>query len=252
MKGLFIGINYIGQSCELRGCINDVKNMKNLYNKLYGLTTCKMLIDNNEGDGMPTKANILNGIKWLVSNTTSGEQLFFYYSGHGTYISDVNRDESDKNDECIVPCDYQSSKFITDDVLRQELILKCRTCYLFSVFDSCHSGTMLDLNYSCTPTGTIKKISQNFEVNTKVHAICLSGCRDDQTSADTTETINGSRTSCGALSWALFYALNVDKKISSRSLLNHVSDMLSKSKYSQKPQLSFDSFPRLDESVIKL
>ena len=28
-KALFIGINYYGQQGELRGCINDVKNIKN-------------------------------------------------------------------------------------------------------------------------------------------------------------------------------------------------------------------------------
>ena len=34
-KGLFIGINYIGTTAELGGCINDVNNVYNLLSSKY-------------------------------------------------------------------------------------------------------------------------------------------------------------------------------------------------------------------------
>lgn len=63
--------------------------------------------------------------------------------------------------------------------------------------------------------------------------ISFSGCKDDQTSADS--KINGSAT--GAMSYAFINVLSSQPQQSYKSLLNNIRDIL-QGKYSQKPQLS--------------
>src|SRR5277367_3564546 len=43
-KALLIGINYFGQSAQLRGCINDVKNMSTFLNETFGYAREDMVI----------------------------------------------------------------------------------------------------------------------------------------------------------------------------------------------------------------
>ncbi len=251
MKGLFIGINYIGTENQLSGCINDIHNTINMYKKLYGLKTFRILTDDNKSDGMPTKINILQSLKWLISENKPGEQLFLHYSGHGTYITDKKGDETDKRDECIVPCDYESSDFISDDTFFTEVVAKVGKSYLFAVFDSCHSGTIFDLNYTYASSGTLRKINNNKNYSDSLNIVVLSGCYDIQTSADTTEKINGKYMNCGALSWGLYYVLQVNPNITYRLLIDKIRTLLAKSKYEQIPQLSFNVFPMLDSKVVK-
>ena len=59
-KALIIGINYIGTSSRLNGCINDAKSIES-YLKENNFTNIKMLTD--ETIIKPTKINILNFYK---------------------------------------------------------------------------------------------------------------------------------------------------------------------------------------------
>ena len=64
-KALLIGINYFGQSGELRGCINDVNNIKRLIQS-RGFSddyhSMRILTDDQRDPGMhPTRRNIIEG-----------------------------------------------------------------------------------------------------------------------------------------------------------------------------------------------
>jgi len=248
MKGLFIGINYVNTQYELYGCINDVNNMIELYKKKVRLTNYKLLTDYTTIK--PTKNNILEAIKWLVSNNKKNEQLIFHYSGHGSQVYDTNGDETDKLDETIVPSDF---KQITDDELFINLISKLNTSRLFAVLDSCHSGSGFDLKYTLVCSNNKDTIEQVTNKETNTNAIFLSGCRDNQTSADAFEKINNKYQASGALTWALYDCLfNINttnkknkNKISNGSidLLKQIRQKLINSNYDQIPQLSFSIFP---------
>jgi hypothetical protein len=59
---------------------------------------------------------------------------------------------------------------------------------LFALFDSCHSGTMLDLKYTYSDGSTINN-NPNVTINPNVtetvgQVYMISGCKDDQTSED--------------------------------------------------------------------
>jgi hypothetical protein len=85
---LLIGINYFGQRGQLRGCINDVKNMSTYLNGHFGYKREDMVIltdDQQNPMSQPTKANILRAMHWLVKDARPNDSLFFHYSGtHAT------------------------------------------------------------------------------------------------------------------------------------------------------------------------
>lgn len=83
-KALLIGINYFGQRGQLRGCINDVKNMSAFLNQAYGYQRDDMVIltdDQQNPISQPTKQNILRAMHWLVKDARPNDSLFFHYSG---------------------------------------------------------------------------------------------------------------------------------------------------------------------------
>jgi hypothetical protein len=79
-----IGINYFGQKGQLRGCINDVKNMSSYLNQAFGYAREDMVLltdDQQNPMSQPTKANILRAMHWLVKDAEPNDSLFFHYSG---------------------------------------------------------------------------------------------------------------------------------------------------------------------------
>lgn len=83
-KALLIGINYFGQKGQLRGCINDVKNMSGYLNGNFGYAREDMVIltdDQQNPMSQPTKQNILRAMHWLVKDAKPNDSLFFHYSG---------------------------------------------------------------------------------------------------------------------------------------------------------------------------
>lgn len=83
-KALLIGINYFGSKSQLRGCINDVKNMSTYLNGNFGYAREDMVIltdDQQNPMSQPTKQNILRAMHWLVKDANTNDSLFFHYSG---------------------------------------------------------------------------------------------------------------------------------------------------------------------------
>jgi uncharacterized caspase-like protein len=247
-KALIIGINYVGTSSQLSGCINDANKMKNyLVNKCaFPKQNIVMLCDHftAKAHELPTRANIIRKINWLTRNLPKDKdcQLVFHYSGHGSYTYDREREEKDRRDETICPVDYSISGDIKDDDLRVLLVDPLpANAKLFCLMDCCHSGTGLDLRYECRVYGRGKhreyKLAQEKKLKkSKGEVILFSGCKDKQYSADA--YIKGKYQ--GAMTWAFFEVLNKygDKPISYKRLLRELRDLLAKKRYEQVPQLT--------------
>lgn len=146
-RAVCIGINYVGQKGELRGCVSDVKNMVKYIKAVHGFEdhNITLLLD----DGVhtsPTHDNILAAYKKLASEAKPGDAVFTHYSGHGGKLRDDDGDEKDGYDETLVPVDFASSSQIRDDDVFTTLIGPMpKGVVMTSVFDCCHSGTVLDL-----------------------------------------------------------------------------------------------------------
>lgn len=146
-RALLIGANYVGTDMPMQGCINDVHRIKQSITKCgFGDTPDSLRILTDDGTTVPpTRDNVIEGLKWLVDGATSQTSLFLLFSGHGRSIPDENGDEDDGMDESILCSDGQ---VILDDDLKALVVDPLPSgCQLFAVFDSCHSGTMLDLPY---------------------------------------------------------------------------------------------------------
>lgn len=86
-KALLIGINYIGQRGELKGCISDVNNMSMFLIEHFGFTRDNMVIlsdDRKRPTGQPTRQNIVKAMQWLVKDARPNDSLFFHFSGTQT------------------------------------------------------------------------------------------------------------------------------------------------------------------------
>jgi hypothetical protein len=231
-KALLVGINYIGTSNALAGCINDVNNV-NTYLVSKGFT-CQLITDHTVLK--PTRDTILHALKQLLVNAVAGDVLVFEYSGHGTYVRDTNRDEVDGYDEAMVCLD----KRILDDELKSLLVSHLKKgVTLFVLMDCCHSGTILDLKYQYD--GVVKVNPKNLETAGKVYMI--SGCMDRQTSADA--MIN--KQAQGAMTWSLLNTLKTN--ITWRELLQSMRTLLKTSGYIQIPQLSTGTLEDMDSIV---
>ena len=149
-RAVMIGINYIGDNPgELRGCHNDVHNMKEYIKDCHGFTDddIVLLLDDGENTA-PTSANIIAAFRKLASEAEPGDACFVHYSGHGCSIRDDEREEEDGNDEALCPVDYAEAGVLRDDDVLQMLITPLKQdVMLTAIMDCCHSGTILDLPY---------------------------------------------------------------------------------------------------------
>lgn len=160
-KALLIGINYFGQKGELRGCINDVQNLSAFLIERYGYRREDMVVltDDQPNPVMqPTKANIVRAMEWLVKNAQPNDALFLHYSGHGGQTEDLDGDEDDGYDEVIYPVDYTRAGHIVDDEIHFRVVKPLQAgVRLTAIFDSCHSGSVMDLPYLYSTKGVLKE-----------------------------------------------------------------------------------------------
>ncbi len=162
-RALFVGINYFGQQGELRGCINDVKNIKNFLTDNYDIDESLVLTDDQKDPkSIPTRANILNAFRWLREGAKAGDSLIFHYSGRGGSVKDLDGDEEDGMDETLCPVDYQKAGIILDDEVHAVLCRGLpRGVRLTSIMDCCHSESILDLPYLYTVDGNLQIVERN-------------------------------------------------------------------------------------------
>ena len=260
-RALLVGINYRNSECELGGCINDVLSIKDLLISKYGYEEKNILLLTDDTNNKPTHNNIIEGWRWLLSKSrvsrfdkklngsdtdykpfrsSDSPTLFFHYSGHGGSIIDVDGDEADGLDETICPIDYETNGMITDDTIREELAVKVpKNGKLFCIIDACHSGTALDLLWTVKPGffGSFNLYKTGSYVPTQGDVAMISGCRDEQTSADI--CINGGRN--GALTYAILEVLKKsDYDITYDNLLIDVRNYIKENNLSdQIPCMSF-------------
>ncbi len=240
-KALLIGINYINTPYELSGCINDTDKINTLLTN-HGFTSINLLTDLTTNK--PTKLNILNELKNILINSSTGDILFFYFSGHGSYTYDMSNDETDRRDEMIISCDLQG---VLDDEIKAILTTYMKKdVTLIGLFDSCHSGTMFDLKYCYLDSNNYDKYSENDKVSEcNGNVIMISGCMDSQTSA---ESLIDNKIQ-GAMTWSFIEAINKTPNLSWRELLKNMRTSLKNSSFTQIPQLSTDSFYDIDSKL---
>lgn len=240
-KSLLIGINYYGTKYELNGCINDVKNMASRLAQ-NGFAN-KLLLDDNSYK--PTLNNILNQFISFLSSAKPGDLLFFLFSGHGHFIRDKNGDEADGRDEVIITSDLN---IIKDDVLKKIVHRYLRPgVTLVALFDSCYSGTIMDLKYKYLDSLNYNRNSiDNRQRDTPGNILCLSSSLDSEVSIDSNL---GSKYG-GAMTTALLSVLQTNERINWRTLIQRTRDQLrATGNLVQTPQISSGRANSIDTPV---
>lgn len=244
---LLIGINYTGTSGQLNGCQNDVIKIKEVIKSNYNYleSDINMLIDKQDYI-QPTTSNILSALNsiYIQCKKEVIDEVFIYYSGHGTNVIDMDRDrdEPDGKDECIVPLDYVKSGIITDDIIYKFLsALAPVKKKIIWIFDSCNSASCTDLPYSFTLTNANRVVKQNLSkrkpISNNKNIFVISGCLDAKVSYDVREPDG---TPCGLLSYNLRKTLEqFDYNCTIEQLLTNIKKGFGKN--DQTPVLSVNS-----------
>jgi hypothetical protein len=238
-KAVLFGINYTGMDCELNGCVNDVNNIA-VFLKQHGFNDINIYTDTNPSTKNDVCAfGICSILLKLVDESYENDLdlVWIHYSGHGTSVECFDGDETDGRDECLVPLDYELSGFIKDDTLCSILHKFNPKTKVILLIDSCNSGTICDLKYHYKDQ-CCREI-ENKRINSKAKILCLSACRDEQTSADT-YNVFGPNMASGAMT-SVFLDI-VQKESNSINnvfvLIEHIAKELKQKGFDQIPQIN--------------
>jgi len=252
---LQIAIAYLGTEGQLDGTVYDICKMHDVLTGHlgYGAADITVLAEQAAlspasngtltANGSPTRNRIMAEIIRLaeIANADSSiTEVFFQYSGHGTYIRDQGhtKDEIDGFDECLVPLDYDQpgGDFIPDDEINSVLSLFPRRVTFIGVVDACHSGTMFDLPFRYV--SGVKHVEESVSSRIKCKCIMFSGCKDDQVSMDA-HGISEAKHYMGAMSAALLASWKVyGYTIGVWQCLAQMRRFLQKREFKQIPQVT--------------
>ena len=225
--------NYAGTRNELRGCINDAENLFEFLS-----TTGRVAEENMTLIREPKLAQITNALNKLAdeSHSTHVEHVFISFSGHGTSVLDKDGDEEDGMDEALVPVDYRTAGMLTDDDLCKIVARFDPNTQISILFDCCHSGTALDLPYRFT--GCARTASCGSGSRCHPRTVMISGCMDEQTSADSYDAARCEYS--GAMTSSLLDILAIEPTIGydAFGLVTAMRVLLKERNMSQLPQLS--------------
>jgi metacaspase-1 len=261
-RAFLVGINrYRIAGADLRGCVNDVKDLSAALVEFHGFKKSHITALT---DLAATKKAMEAGIRTLLRESKKGDVALLHYSGHGSHVPDDNSDEADGRDEILCPADLDWDDPLRDDWLRKTLDTVRAGVNLTVIMDCCHSGTNtraivppdapVKERYLPSPSslkavesgrsapkaittelrGSTRAARKGKDVVTaELPEVLITGCRDTQTSADA--FINGKFN--GALTFSLVQAIRRGGDLTYRQLHDRAAAELRKRKFEQVPQL---------------
>ena len=262
-RAFLVGINrYQIAGADLRGCVNDVKDLSAALVEFHGFKKKDITVLTDLG---ATKKAMQAGIRTLLRDSKKGDVALLHFSGHGSHVPDDNKDEADGRDEILCPADLDWDDPLRDDWLRTTLDGAPSGVNLTVIMDCCHSGTNtrailppdapVKERYLPSPSSlkavesgraVPKKVTTGLRgssrtqrtaraiVKAELPEVLITGCRDTQTSADA--FINGRYN--GALTFALVEAIRKSKgRLTYRNLHDRAAAVLKTRKFEQVPQL---------------
>ena len=239
-KALLIGINYdkdTNKNDDLNGCVNDLNNIKDFLMRKCNFKDDQIVTLYND---KATKNNIEMDLLRLVDYThhNPNSEVWLSYSGHGSTMPSYY--ESDNKSEVICPSDYMINGIITDLWLQNNFVKMLeRTANTFVLMDCCNSGSNLNLPYR----GMNQDVCSNDnsysfnDINKLCNIVKISGCEDDQTSADYFDRKDNEFQGALTNSFLLISNNVLDKSVN--TLYNNTLLNLKSRGFTQRPVLSF-------------
>lgn len=143
---LQVGIDKYQHVSKLDGCVQDIMDMQPILKEKFGFPKENVM---TLLDGQATHEAIVAAFKThLIANAEKHKNaiVVFQYSGHGSQVTDGNKEEGDHLDETLVPVDSRDPQNKVFDITDDELNilfeqLSQHTPNIIFILDSCHSGS---------------------------------------------------------------------------------------------------------------
>ena len=140
----------------LTGPANDVRLMRQvLLTRGFAASRIQVLADGVADAALPTRNAILDGLDELAGEVGAGDFVYLHFAGHGARQPQGAQDtdvEPDGLDEIFLPRDIgrwdqdiqRVENAISDDEFDRYIsAIRRRGAFVWAVFDSCHSGTLM-------------------------------------------------------------------------------------------------------------
>jgi uncharacterized caspase-like protein len=132
---------------RLLGPANDVRLMADSLQAL-GWPPAQLRVLADQGDGLPTRANILQALARLADVSRRGDWVLLYFSGHGAQVpapgGGVDEVFLARDASAWQPREAGLPGALRDKELRQALQrIRAQGAHVWAVFDTCHAADML-------------------------------------------------------------------------------------------------------------
>jgi hypothetical protein len=130
---------------DLKNTNHDAENFLNVIQQRFKVPNSNVCLIKNVRHWQ-----FKSSLKTLAKIVDSKDQVFIYFSGHGTQVPDNNTDEQNCVDEALIPFDFKGKRYqaISDDQFVY-WVNKINTNNIISVIDTCFSGGMFRGDKMC-------------------------------------------------------------------------------------------------------
>ena len=244
-----------GPESQLAGAVRDARTMAEVLIAGHGFAPGDVL---RRQGAEATQRSLRGALETLRQRVAAGDRVLFYFSGHGSQMTDREGDEGDGLDETLVPCDSGRGEDENRDLSDDEINLWAArvlavTPHLTLIFDCCHAATLhrpgwrvrsvpADLRpVAALPPSPVSGLAPPLwrDVATGPRPRMLAACRDDERAYEVPPAIAGQDR--GAFSFHLAAALrDAAPGATWREVFARASSALAADCRDQHPQLSGD------------
>lgn len=107
-----------GPESQLAGAVRDARAMAEMLIERHGFAPGNVL---RRFGAEATRRALLEDLETLRRRVRADDQVVFFFSGHGSQMTDREGDEGDGLDETLVPCDSGRSDAENRDVTDDEI-----------------------------------------------------------------------------------------------------------------------------------
>jgi hypothetical protein len=161
---VIVGCNYQGQLGSLRAGVTDAQQWARFFTKRcnFAETDIRLLSDDpshyrqkeRPDSAIATRDNVMRALQWLTARSSSNDQLFFVFCGHGMQVLAEEFAGVKRCENVIVPTDVAADgsqpRVVSDTDVHQALLTVPSGAQATLIYDCCHAGQPLDrsgLNY---------------------------------------------------------------------------------------------------------
>ena len=194
---LLVGIEsypFLDGNLQLHGTLADVEAMAALLRSRVSGLDLRIL-----RDAQATRDGVLAAWNQIVTDARPGDEVLFYWCGHGSRVRNLTGTEVDGWDETLVPYDSGRRNRPNRDLIDDEVYawlgrLQRKTSEISLVVDACHSGTVARSGVRNVPrdprprnisaSHAVPSVGSAGWLPTSDRWVLLSACRDHEVAVE--------------------------------------------------------------------